>query len=80
MDEIQYTEVFAVADSKSRNARIPQNFGLVKLQPFYGNITSFFSTHFIIKLLIKFFQCFAVEIGKTHLLLGGKNNSHIFLS
>ena len=53
MDEIQYTEVFAVDDVKTRNAKIPQNFGLVKLQTFYGNVTSFFSTHFILKLLIK---------------------------
>ena len=29
-DEIQYTKVFAVADAKTRNAKIPQNFGLVK--------------------------------------------------
>ena len=56
LDEIQYTEVFAVADFKTRNAKIPQNFGLVKLQNFYGNVTSFFSTHFILKLLIKTFQ------------------------
>ena len=77
MDEIQYTEVFAVADAKTRNAKIPQNFGLVKLQNFYGIITSFFSTHFILKLLIKVFQWFAVEIGKTRLLLGCKNNSHV---
>ena len=56
MDEIQYTEVFAVADAKTRNAKIPQNFRLVKLQNCYGNITSFFSTHFIPKLLIKFVQ------------------------
>ena len=47
---------FAVADSKTRNAKIPQNFGLVKLQNFYGNVTSFFSTHFILQLLIKIFQ------------------------
>ena len=47
--EIQYTEVFAVADAKTRNAKISQNFGLVKLQNFYGNVTSFFSTHFILK-------------------------------
>ena len=70
MDEIQYTEVFAVADAKTRNAKIPQNFGLVKLQNFYGNVTSFFSTHFILELLIKIFQCFAVEIGKTRLFFG----------
>ena len=56
LDEIQYTEVFAVADAKTRDAKIPQNFGLVKLQNFYGNIMSFFSTQFIIKLLIKFFN------------------------
>ena len=56
MEEIQYTEVFAVADAKTRNTKIAQNFGLVKLQNFYGNITSFFSTHFILKLLIHFFQ------------------------
>ena len=74
------TEVFAVADAKTRNAKIPQNFGLVKLQNFYGNVTSFFSTHFIIKLLINFFKCFVVDIGKTRLLLGCKNNSHVFLS
>ena len=52
MDEILYTAVYATADAKTRNAKIPQNFGLVKLQNFYGNITSFFSTHFILKLLI----------------------------
>ena len=80
MDEIQYTEVFAVADAKIRNSKIPQNFGLIKWQNFYGNITSLFSTHFILKLLIKFFQWFAVEIGKTRLLLGWKNNSHVFRS
>ena len=56
LDEIQYTEVFAVADAKTINAKIPQNFGLVKLQNFYGNGTSFFSTHFILKLLITIFQ------------------------
>ena len=49
-DEIHYTEVFPVADAKTRNAKIPQNFGLVKLQNFYGNVTSFYSTHFILKL------------------------------
>ena len=54
--KIQYTEVFAVADAKTRNAKIPHNFGLVRLQNFYGNVTSFFSTHFILKLLIKIFQ------------------------
>ena len=67
MDEIQYTEVFAVADAKTRNAKIPQNFSLVKLQN-YGNVTSFFSTHFILKLLIKIFQLFAGKIDKTRLL------------
>ena len=56
LDEIQYTEVFAVAEFKTRNAKIPQNFGLVKLQIFDGNVTSFFSTHFILKLLRKIFQ------------------------
>ena len=54
LHEIQYTEVFAVADAKTRNAKIPQNFGLVKLQNFDGNVTSFFSTQFILKLLKKF--------------------------
>ena len=80
MVENQYTEVFAVADAKTRIAKIPQNFGLVKLQNFYGNVKSFFSTHFILKLLIKIFQRFAVEIGKTCLSLGCKNNSHVFRS
>ena len=56
MDEIQYSKVFAVADAKTRNANIPQIFGLVKLQNFYGNVTSFFSTHFILKSLIKIFR------------------------
>ena len=56
LDEIQYTKVFAVADVKTRHAKIPQNFGLVKLQNFYGNVTSFFLTHFILKLLIKIVQ------------------------
>ena len=56
LGEIQYTEVLAVSDAKTRNANIPQNFGLVKIQNFYGNGTSFFSTHFILKLLIKIFQ------------------------
>ena len=56
LGEIQYTEVFAVADAKTRNAKIPQNFILVKLQNFHGNVTSFFSTHFILKLLIQIFQ------------------------
>ena len=55
MDETQYTEVFAVADAKTRNAKIAQNFDLVKLHNFYGNVTSFFSTHCILKLHIKFF-------------------------
>ena len=45
-----------VADAKTRNAKITQNFGLVKLQNFYGNVTSSFSTHFILKLLIQIFQ------------------------
>ena len=58
LDEIQYTEVFAVADAKTRNAKIPQNFRLVKLQNFYVNVTSFFLTHFILKLLIQIFQIF----------------------
>ena len=80
LDEIQYTEVFAVADAKARNANISQNSGLVKLQNFYSNVTSFFSTHFILYLLIKIFQWFAVKIGKTRLLLGCKNNSHVFRS
>ena len=80
LDEIQYTEVFAIADAKTRNAKIPQNFGLVKLQNFYGDVTSFFSTIFILKLLIKIFQLFAVEIGKTRLLLRCKKNSHVFRS
>ena len=80
MNEIQYTEVFAIADAKTSNAKIPQNFGLVKLQNFHGNVTSFFSAHFILKLLIKIFQLFAVEIGKTRLLSGSKNNSHVFRS
>ena len=56
LNEIQYIKVFAVADTKTRNAKILQNFGLVKLQNFYGNVTSFFSSHFIIKLLIKILQ------------------------
>ena len=56
LDEIQYTEGFAIVDAKTRNGKIPQNFGLVKLQHFYGNVTSFFPTHFILKLLIKIFQ------------------------
>ena len=43
LGEIQYAEVFAVTDAKTRNAKISQNFGLVKLQNFYGNVTSFFS-------------------------------------
>ena len=30
-DEIQYTEVFAAADAKTRNAKILQNFRLLKL-------------------------------------------------
>ena len=80
MDEIQYTEVVAVADTKTRNAKIPQNFGLVKLKNCYGNVTSFFSNHFILKLLIKIFQWLAVEIDKIRLLLGCKNNSHVFRS
>ena len=54
LDQIQYTEVFAVADAKTINAKIPQNFALVKLQNFYGNFTAFFSTHFILKLLKNF--------------------------
>ena len=41
---------------KPRNAKLPHNFGLVKLQNFYGKVTSLFSTHFILKLLIKIFQ------------------------
>ena len=81
MDKIQYTEVFAVADAKTRNAKIPQNFGLVKLQNFYGNyVTSFYSTYFILKLLIKIFQWFAVAIGRTRVWLECKNNSHVFRS
>ena len=78
MDEIHYTEVFAVADAKTRNAKIPQHFGLVKLQNFYTNVTSLFSTDSILKLLIKIVQWFAVEIGQTRLLLGSKNNSPFF--
>ena len=31
LGEIHYTEIFAVADAKTRNGKIPQNFGLVKL-------------------------------------------------
>ena len=55
-DEIQYTEVFAVADVKTRDVKIPRNFGLVKLQNFYGNVTSFSLTQFRLKLFIKIFQ------------------------
>ena len=33
-----------------------KNFGLVKLKNLYGNVTPFFLTHFILKLLIKIFQ------------------------
>ena len=80
LDEIQYTEVFAVAGAKTRDAKIQQNFGPVKLQNFYGNVTSFFSIQFILKLLIKIFQWFVVEISKTRLLLGCKNNDHVFRS
>ena len=80
MDEIQYTEVFAIADAKTRNAKIPQNFGLVILKNFYNNLTSFIPNHFILKLLIQIFQWFVVEISKTRLLLGCKNNSHVFQS
>ena len=56
LDEIHHTEVFAVADAETRNAKIPQNCGLLKLQNFYGNVTLFFSIHLILKLLIKNFQ------------------------
>ena len=58
LDEIHYTEVFAVADAKTRNAKIPQNFGLVNYRIFTAmlRLTSFFSTHFILKLLIKIVQ------------------------
>ena len=80
LDEIQYSEVFAVADAKTRNAKIPQNFGVVNLQNLYGNVTSLFSINFIRKILIKIFQWFVVEIGRTLLLLGCKNNSHVFRS
>ena len=68
-------EVSAVADAKTRNAKIARNFGLVKLQNFYGIVTSFFSTNLILQLLIKIFQWFVVEIGKIRLLLGCKNNT-----
>ena len=76
LDEIQYTEVLAVADAKTRNAKIPQNFDLVKLKNFYGNVTSLFSTHFILKI----FQRFTVENSKTRILLRCNNNSHVFRS
>ena len=78
LDEIQYTEVLAVADAKTRNAKIPQNFGPVKLQNFYDNVTSFFSTQFILKLLTQILQWIAVDMGTNRLLLGCKNNSHVF--
>ena len=45
-----------MADAKIRKAKIPPNFGLVKLQNFYGNVTSFYSIYFSLKLLIKIFQ------------------------
>ena len=51
---MQHTEIFAVADAKTENAKIPHNFGLVKLQNFYGNVTSCLSNHFIVKLLKSF--------------------------
>ena len=46
LDEIQHTEIFAVV----------KNFGLVKLQNFYDNVTSFFLTQFNLKLVMKIFQ------------------------
>ena len=42
--------------TKTRDAKIPQNFDLVELQNFYRNVTSFFLTQFILKLLIKIFH------------------------
>ena len=47
LDEIQYTEVFAVADAKTRDAKYRKIlvwFGLVKLPYVYGNFTSFFGS------------------------------------
>ena len=69
LDEIQHTEIFAVV-----------NFGLVKLQNFYDNVTSFFLTQFNLKLVIQIFQWFAVKISKIRLLLGCKMNGHFFRS
>ena len=48
LDKIQYT--------KTRNAKIPQNFGLVKLENFYGNVTSFFFDSFYSKITHKNFS------------------------
>ena len=56
MDPIWRTKIIFKKVSKTKNAKKRQNFGLIKLQNFYGNITSFFSTHFILKLLITIFQ------------------------
>ena len=67
LDEIQHTEIFAVV-----------NFGLVKLQNFYDNVTSFFLTRFNLKLVIKIFQWLVVKIGKILLLLGCKINGYFF--
>ena len=80
MDEIQFIEIFALANAITRNAKIPQSFDVVKLQNFHGNVMSFFPTYFILKLLITIFQWFAVEVVKTRLLLGCKNNNHVFRS
>ena len=56
MDPIWRTKIIFKKVSKTKNAKKRQNFGLIKLQNFYGNITSFFSTHFILKLLITIIQ------------------------
>ena len=47
------TVVFAVAEDKTRDAKILINFGMVKLPYVYGNVTSFFLTRFNLKFLMK---------------------------
>ena len=44
IDWMNNTDIFAVANCKTRDTKIPLNFGLIKLPYFYDNFTSFFLT------------------------------------
>ena len=48
--EVWYTEVFAVSEAETRDAKIPLNSDLLRLPYFYGNSTLLFLTKFKVTL------------------------------